>query len=141
MNDSGSMWETHPAEMTIRRADTGIVHGPEGVSNAPFLVQILLASRTDGEMTAMRVYFEPGGTTHWHSHPHGQLLFVLDGEGLVQHDGGEVVEVHAGDSVWFAPEERHWHGATPAGPFSYVSIQPTKDGTAVRWMEPLETAK
>lgn len=141
MNDSGSRWETHPTEMTIQRADTGIVNCPEGISNMPFQMQTLLSSRTDGEMTAMRAFFEPGGITHWHFHPLGQLLFVVDGVGLVQRAGGEIKEIRPGDSVWFAPGERHWHGATPAGPFSYVSIQPKKDGTAVRWMEPVETAK
>lgn len=137
MTVSGSLQNAYPAEMTIRRAGTGIVEGPEGISNMPFLVQTLLSSRTDGEMTAMRAYFEPGGITHWHTHPLGQLLFVVDGAGLVQRKGGEIVEVRAGDCVWFAPGEHHWHGATSDGPFSYVSIQPTRDGTAVHWLEPV----
>jgi hypothetical protein len=28
-----------------------------------------------------------------------------------------------------------------SSPFSYVSVQPMKDGAAVRWQEPVETAK
>ena len=128
-----------PQAMTVKRAGSGITRGPEGVATAPFLVQMLLSSRTEGEMTAMRAFVNPGVVTHWHSHPRGQLLFVLDGIGLVQSDGGEVVEVRAGDSIWFAPGERHWHGATPISAFSYISVQPVKDGTAVHWMEPVRS--
>ena len=141
MSGSAAVANAHPPEMTIQRVGTGTMDGPAGISNALFRVQTLLSSQTDGEMTAMRAFFMPGGITHWHSHPLGQLLFVVDGAGLVQRDGGKITEVRAGDSVWFAPDERHWHGATPAGPFSYVSVQPTKDGTAVRWHEPVEIVK
>jgi quercetin dioxygenase-like cupin family protein len=127
-----------PPVMTVHRAGSGVARAPDGVANSSFWVEMLLSSRTDGDMTAMRAYIEPGIITHWHSHPRGQLLFVLDGVGRVQRDGGDVIEVRSGDSVWFAPDERHWHGAAPASPFSYVSVQGVKDGTAVRWMEPVE---
>lgn len=127
-----------PSAMTIRRAGEGIAAAPEGISNGSFLVQMLLSSRTDGEMTAMRAFIQPGIVTHWHSHPSGQLLFVLDGVGIVQRDGGQPVEVRAGDSVWFAPGERHWHGAAPSSPFGYLSVQPVRSGTAVHWMEAVE---
>lgn len=139
MSDPFEMEEACPASMKIRRAGSGVVRGPEGVASGPFLVQMLLSSRTDGEMTAMRAFIEPGTVTYWHSHPRGQLLFVLDGVGLVQRGGGGVTEVRAGDAVWFGPGERHWHGATPISPFSYISVQCVEDGTAVCWMEPVET--
>ena len=85
----------------------------------------------------MRVYADPGVKTHWHSHPGGQLLFVLDGVGQVQRQGGNIEEIRSGDAVWFAPDENHWHGASPQSPFSYVSIQPVRNGVAVHWMEPV----
>ncbi|WP_377807779.1 cupin domain-containing protein [Azospirillum sp. A29] len=127
-----------PPAMTVLRAGEGVVAAPEGIANGSFLVQMLLSSRTEGEMTAMRAFIPPGVVTHWHSHPSGQLLFVLDGVGLVQREGGEPIEVRTGDTVWFAPGERHWHGAAPSSPFSYISVQPVRDGTAVHWMEAVE---
>ncbi len=127
-----------PPSMTIRRAGDGIAAAPAGMASGPFLVQTILASQVDGEMTAMRVYLDPGVVSHWHRHPRGQMLFVLDGVGLVQSEGVAVIEVRAGDSVWFAPDERHWHGAGSGGPFSYVSVQAVGDGAAVRWMEPVQ---
>lgn len=138
MSDVFEMREQCPPAMTIFRAGEGIAVAPDGVSSGPFLVQMLLSSRAGGEMTAMRAFVPSGVVTHWHSHPRGQLLFVLDGVGLVQREGGPVSDVHAGDAVWFAPDERHWHGATPASPFSYLSVQPVKNGAAVEWLGPVD---
>ncbi|OCW55665.1 cupin domain-containing protein [Hoeflea olei] len=132
------MGEACPSVMTVIRAGEGIAAAPGGVSSGAFLVQMILSSRTEGEMTAMRAFVPPGVVTHRHSHPRGQLLFVLDGVGLVQREGGEVIEVRAGDAVWFAPDELHWHGATAESPFSYLSVQPVKNGTAVAWFGPVD---
>ena len=128
-----------PRVMTVQRAGSGITPAPDGIASGPFLIQMLLSSCTEGEMTAMRAFVEPGVITHWHSHPSGQILFVLDGVGIAQRTGGDVIEVRAGDCIWFAAGERHWHGAAPKSPFSYVSVQPVKDGTAVNWFEPIDT--
>ncbi|BAI76631.1 hypothetical protein AZL_e02860 (plasmid) [Azospirillum sp. B510] len=138
MTGSFAMQPACPPVMAIRRAGEGIAAAPDGISSGSFLVQMLLTSRTDGEMTAMRAFVPPGVVTRWHSHPGGQLLFVLDGVGVVQRDGDDPVALRAGDSVWFAPGERHWHGAAPSSPFSYVSVQPVRLGTAVHWMEEVE---
>ncbi|MQT14283.1 cupin domain-containing protein [Segnochrobactrum spirostomi] len=125
-----------PAAMTVRRAGDGVGSAPDGISSGPFLVQSLLESRVEGEMTAIRAFVEPGVMTYWHSHPRGQLLFVLDGVGIVEREGDEPIEVRAGDAVWFAPGERHRHGAAPGCPFGYLSVQPVMNGTAVHWFGP-----
>jgi quercetin dioxygenase-like cupin family protein len=58
------------------------------------------------------VRFAPGARTAWHTHPVGQTIFVTEGVGLVQREGGPVEEVRPGDRVFFEPNENHWHGAT-----------------------------
>ncbi len=138
MSNAFDMQEGCPLAMRLFRAGEGITAAPEGVASGAFLVQMLLSSRTEGEMTAMRAFVPPGVVTHWHSHPRGQLLFVLDGVGLVQKEGSEPFEIRTGDAVWFAPGERHWHGAAPASPFSYLSVQPVMNGKAVDWLGPVE---
>jgi len=120
--------------MTVWRDGSNITAAPPDIANRPFLAQMLLSSSQEGEMTAMRVFMEPGTMTNWHSHPRGQLLFVVSGVGLVQRHGGAAEHVRAGDAVWFASGEPHRHGATPDVPFSYLSVQCVKDGTAVRWL-------
>jgi quercetin dioxygenase-like cupin family protein len=81
------------------------------------------------------VRFEPGARTAWHTHPLGQTLPVTAGRGLAQRWGGPIEEIRQGDVVWFPGSEKHWHGATPTTPMTYIAIQETKDGKVVDWME------
>lgn len=81
------------------------------------------------------VTFEPGARTAWHIHPLGQHLIVIAGCGWVQRDGSPVEEIRPGDVVWFAPGEKHWHGATPITGMTHIAIQEKKDGKPVEWME------
>jgi quercetin dioxygenase-like cupin family protein len=81
------------------------------------------------------VTFEPGARTAWHTHPLGQMLVVTSGVGLVQREGGPIEEIRPGDVVWFCPNERHWHGATPTTGMTHIAIQEALDGKVVEWME------
>lgn len=82
-----------------------------------------------------RVTFAPGGRTFWHTHPYGQTLYVLAGTGRVQEWGGPLREVKAGDVVWFPPDVKHWHGASPTHTMVHVAIQEAKDGKYIAWNE------
>ena len=85
-----------------------------------------------------RALFEPGARTNWHTHPEGQFLFVVTGSGRAGSEGGPVVELSAGDVVFFAPGERHWHGAGPETFMIHIAITPaigTEGGTD--WLEPV----
>jgi quercetin dioxygenase-like cupin family protein len=81
------------------------------------------------------VTFEPGARTAWHTHPLGQTLIVMAGCGRAQREGGPVEEIRPGDVVWFAPGEKHWHGATPTTAMTHIAIQEALDGKPVEWME------
>jgi quercetin dioxygenase-like cupin family protein len=81
------------------------------------------------------VTFEPGARTAWHTHPAGQTLIVTSGLGRVQREGGPIEEIQPGDVVWFEPEEKHWHGASPNKAMSHIAIQEERDGKAVDWLE------
>ncbi len=85
-----------------------------------------------------RVLFEPAARTNWHAHPEGQILYVVTGEGRAQKDGESVVEIRAGDVVYFAPNEKHWHGAGPDTFMVHVAVNPAaaSDG-GTDWMEPV----
>ncbi len=82
-----------------------------------------------------QVTFEPGARTAWHTHPLGQTLIVTSGSGLVQREGGPIEKIAPGDVVWFAPEEKHWHGASPQTAMTHIAIQEVRDGKVVDWME------
>jgi quercetin dioxygenase-like cupin family protein len=91
-------------------------------------------------LQALVVAFEPGARTHWHSHPLGQTLLVLTGRGLAQAEGGPRRQLRPGDTVWFAPGEKHWHGAAPENGMTHLAMQEALDGSAVAWMEPVADA-
>lgn len=81
------------------------------------------------------VTFEPGARTAWHTHPAGQTLIVQSGLGWVQKEGGPIEEIRPGDIVWFEPNEKHWHGASPNKAMSHIAIQEEVNGEVVTWME------
>ncbi len=87
------------------------------------------------------VTFEPGARTAWHTHPFGQTLIVTAGCGWVQREGGEIEEIRPGDVVWFAPGEKHWHGATATTAMSHIAIQERRDGSPVTWLEHVTEAQ
>jgi len=68
------------------------------------------------------VRFTPSARTAWHSHAVGQTLYVTEGKGLVQPRGGAVEEIRAGDVIYTAPDEWHWHGAAPDHFMTHLSI-------------------
>jgi quercetin dioxygenase-like cupin family protein len=89
---------------------------------------------------AALVSFEPGARTAWHTHPLGQTLVVTKGAGRVQVWGGPVEEIHEGDTVWFQPGEKHWHGASLTTAMTHLAIQEALDGKAVDWLEQVSDA-
>ena len=87
------------------------------------------------------VTFEPGARTAWHTHPLGQALIVTAGCGRAQREGGSIEEIRPGDVVWFAPGEKHWHGAAPSTAMTHIAIQEALDGKNVDWMEKVSDAE
>ena len=95
----------------------------------------LFSAPAPGRVAGAAVTFEPGARTAWHTHPLGQTLIVIAGCGRAQRDGGSIEEIRPGDVVWFSPNERHWHGASPTTAMTHIAIQESLDGKAVDWLE------
>ncbi|MFY9923103.1 MAG: cupin domain-containing protein [Opitutaceae bacterium] len=81
------------------------------------------------------VTFEPGARTAWHTHPLGQTLIVTAGCGRAQRWEGPIEEIRPGDVIWFAPGEKHWHGAAPTTAMTHIAVQEHQNGKPVEWME------
>lgn len=92
-------------------------------------------------LRAVRVTFEPGSRTAWHTHPLGQTIYITSGVGLVQREGGPVTLVRPGDVVFFEPNERHWHGASASMGMVHIAMQEAKDGKHVDWAEHVSDAQ
>jgi len=97
----------------------------------------ILDAPEPARISALRVAFEPGARTAWHTHPLGQTLHVVCGVGRVQCDGEAVREIRPGDTVWIPPHIRHWHGAAPDTAMTHMAMQERLDGAAVAWQEPV----
>jgi quercetin dioxygenase-like cupin family protein len=86
---------------------------------------------------SVRVTFEAGARTNWHTHPLGQTLYVIAGEGRFQTLGQPVRVLRQGDTVWIPPGEKHWHGASSTTAMSHIAIHEALDGVHINWMEPV----
>ena len=85
-----------------------------------------------------RVFFEPEARTNWHTHPEGQILYVVTGVGRVQKEGEGTLEIQTGDIVYIAPDEKHWHGAAPDTFMVHIAISPALETDGVtEWLEPV----
>ena len=73
----------------------------------------LAGTHPDEHIRVNVVRFAPGARNSWHAHALGQTLHVTEGIGRVQASGGEIQEIRAGDTIYAAPGEWHWHGAAP----------------------------
>ena len=87
------------------------------------------------KVRALKVSFEPGARTAWHTHPLGQTLHIINGTGLVGLRNALPKIVNAGDTVWIPPNEEHWHGATPTNSMSHIALQEAMNGTVANWLE------
>ena len=84
---------------------------------------------------AILVTFAPGARTAWHTHPLGQTLRVTQGQGLAQRRGAPPEVIRAGDTIWFAPGEEHWHGADADHVMTHLAIhEHADDGIATHWL-------
>ena len=109
--------------------------GPTDWFTGTVRIDPLFQASAPARTSSGSVTFEPGARTAWHTHPLGQTLIVTVGCGWVQREGGPIEEIHPGDVVWFAPGEKHWHGATPTTAMTHIAIHEALDGKLVDWME------
>ena len=128
--------------MEIKRAGSqDSKKGPADWFTGTVRIDPLFQSPEPASVQGASVTFEPGARTAWHTHPLGQILIVTAGCGWAQQEGGPVEEIRPGDVVWFAPGERHWHGATRVTAVSHIAIQENLNGKVVEWMEQVSDAQ
>ena len=84
-----------------------------------------------------QVTFMPGGRTHWHTHPIGQTLLVLEGRGWYQERGKPAQELTKGSVVAIPKDVEHWHGASADTKLVHIAISNVENGSAVTWMSPV----
>ncbi|WP_030776425.1 cupin domain-containing protein [Streptomyces sp. NRRL S-920] len=120
--------------MHITRDRSDSLRGPAEHFTGTVWLDELAAPPPPSRLRMFSVHFAPGARTAWHRHPHGQVLHVTEGEGLVQRESGPVEVIRAGDTVWIEPDEAHWHGAGPRTFMTHLAVvEAAEDGTTADW--------
>lgn len=121
--------------MKIARApDAATQKGPADWFTGDVSIDTMAVAAGGSTFAAANVHFSPGARTAWHTHPHGQTIFVTEGVGRCQREGGPIEELRAGDRVFFEPGENHWHGATPDRCMAHIAMQQNDEtGSPVAW--------
>ncbi len=83
------------------------------------------------------VTFEPKARTHWHTHPKGQILIVIEGEGLYQEKGKPARPIRKGDVISIPEKLEHWHGASSNNKMIHIAITNFEGEQNVIWLDPV----
>ncbi len=120
--------------MQITRGSLPTSKGPDTWFTGDVYVDTVAAPAGPSRTGAALVHFAPGARTAWHTHPLGQTIYVTEGVGRCQRQGGQVEEIRPGDRVFFEPGENHWHGAAPDRFMVHLAIHEADDsGSTVTW--------
>jgi quercetin dioxygenase-like cupin family protein len=122
--------------MQITRSSIDTMKGPADWFTGGVYIDMIAAGSEPSRLGAANVHFTPGARTAWHTHPLGQTIFVTEGVGLCQREGGPLEVIRPGDRVFFEPGENHWHGAAPNRFMVHTAMQESDDsGSPVTWGE------
>lgn len=120
--------------MQITRSSLQTGKGPADWFTGDVYLDTVAVPTSPARAAAALVHFTPAARTAWHTHPLGQTIYVTEGIGRCQREGGPIEEIRPGDRVFFEPGENHWHGAAPDRFMVHIAIQEADDsGSPVTW--------
>jgi quercetin dioxygenase-like cupin family protein len=120
--------------MQITRNTLTTTPGPSTWFTGAVYIDRMAEPGGGSRVSASGVHFTPGARTAWHTHPHGQTIFVMEGVGLCQRRGGSIEVIRPGDRVFFEPGEEHWHGAASNRFMMHIAILQVDDaGNNATW--------
>ena len=120
--------------MQITRIGTDTNQGPGEWFTGAVFIDPVAAPSGSSRLSASSVHFTPGARTAWHTHPHGQTIWVTEGVGLCRRRGGLIEVIRPGDRVFFEPGEEHWHGAAPDRFMTHIAMLDVDEhGNAATW--------
>ncbi len=104
-------------------------------------LHLLLPKDKNNEFALGSVTFERGARTNWHTHPKGQVLIVIEGEGWFQEKGKPARAIKKGDVVNIPENTEHWHGASVTSKMVHIAITNYKGDENVVWLKPVTDAE
>lgn len=122
--------------MHITRNSIATNAGPSEWFTGTVYIDPVATPSAGSRVQASSVHFTPGARTAWHTHPHGQTIYVTEGVGLAQRRGGPIEVIRPGDRVFFEPGEEHWHGATVNRFMTHLAmLEVDEAGKSATWGE------
>lgn len=122
--------------MQITKNSIETMTGPSDWFTGVVYIDTVATPSESSRLSVSSVHFTPGARTAWHTHPNGQTIYVTEGIGLCQRQGGAIEVIRPGDRVFFEPGENHWHGAAPDRFMTHLAMQQVDEqGSAVTWGE------
>jgi len=100
----------------------------------------LVSKDKNNNFSAGSVTFEPGARTKWHTHPRGQVLIVVEGQGLYQEKGEPARLIKKGDVVNIPENIEHWQGASADSKMIHIAITNYEGEEQVTWLHPVSEA-
>src|SRR3978361_2088531 len=120
--------------MQIIRSSIDTLKGPADWFTGDVYIDAVAAPAGSSTFAAANVHFTPGARTAWHTHPHGQTIFVTEGIGLCQREGGSIETIRPGGPGFSAPGGNTWHGPAPNRLMVHMAMHQNDDsGSAVTW--------
>ena len=83
--------------------------------------QVLVDDKIAKDLRVSFVTFRPGAKNKFHIHTYEQILYVLEGKGIVATEKEEYI-LTPGMVAFIPAGENHWHGATQDSSFSHIVI-------------------
>ena len=110
------------------------VKAPADTFTGDAFIDVIARGEEPSRIRVNLVRFAPGARNAWHTHAMGQTLHITEGVGLLQSRGGEVVEVHPGQTIYTPPGEWHWHGAAPDHFMAHLAMwESPGEGPETQW--------
>ena len=99
----------------------------------------LLAKDSNNNFAMGSVTFEPGARTNWHTHPRGQVLIVIEGQGWYQEKEKPAQVIKKGDVINIPENVEHWHGASADTGMNHIALTNYEAEKNVVWLRAVST--
>jgi quercetin dioxygenase-like cupin family protein len=97
----------------------------------------LVARDKNNDFTVGSLVYEPKTRSNWHTHPKGQILIIIEGEGYYQEKSKPIQILKKGDVVIAPANVEHWHGASPTNRMVDIAITNFKGDDQQTWLQPV----
>jgi quercetin dioxygenase-like cupin family protein len=92
-----------------------------GVVSGIVRARSLVGAQHTDQLRVLVVHFEAGGRNLLHTHSFDQVLYILEGAGIVASESQEH-RVFPGDVVVVPAGEQHWHGSVADAPMTHLAF-------------------